>query len=230
MANKSPRFPTKKNRMVIIGRTGSGKTQAAVWHLSRTNFDEMPWVIFNFKGDELIDGIEKAVHIPLGVIPASPGLYVVHPLPSQQGEVEDYLWQLWEHGNVGIYIDEGFMLGINKAFEAILTQGRSKNIPVIVLSQRPAWITRFVFSEADFFQVFHLNDRRDKKTVEAFVPQNLSMRLPDYHSFYYDVGRDSLCKFKPVPDASSLLETFNARFSAMQDAIADGTTNNRKFI
>lgn len=211
--NKKLRLPGPTHRTAVVGRTGSGKTQAAVWHLSRQNFDKMPWVIFDYKTDDLINSIEGAQHIALGEVPKQAGIYIVHPLPSEQTEVEEYLWKLWARENVGVYVDEGYMLGDNKAFESILTQGRSKRIPVIVLSQRPAWITRFVFSEADFFQVFHLNDKRDKKTVEAFLPQNLSSRLPDFHSFYYDVGRDALHTFAPVPDADTLMEAFSARLT-----------------
>lgn len=210
---KKLRLPGPTHRTVVVGRTGSGKTQAAVWHLSLQNFDKMPWVIFDYKTDDLINSIDGARHIGMDEVPKQPGIYIVHPLPSENAEVEEYLWKLWAKENIGVYVDEGYMLGDNKAFESILTQGRSKRIPVIVLSQRPAWITRFVFSEADFFQVFHLNDKRDKKTVEAFLPQNLSARLPDYHSYYYDVGNDALSKFAPVPDADSLLESFDARIA-----------------
>ena len=207
------RLPNSRQRIAIVGRTGSGKTQAAAWHLSRQAIDKMPWVIFDYKRDDLLNAIPRAEHIGLEV-PIHPGVYITHPLPSQESQVENYLWKLWQKENVGVFVDEGYMIGDNPAFNALLTQGRSKRIPMIVLSQRPVWMSRFVFSEADFYQVFHLNDKRDKKTIEAFVPADLSSRLPDYHSHYYDVGRNALHRFSPVPGEGEILQTFADKLPA----------------
>ena len=206
----SIRFPNDSNRLVIAGSTGSGKTQAGIWHLSMRSFDRMPWVIFDFKGDELIAEI-GAQEITLGTVPRRAGLYVVRPLPNQGEQVNAYLWQLWSRENVGIFIDEGFMIPSSEALDAILTQGRSKRIPVITLTQRPVWLSRFVFSEAQFFQIFRLTDERDRKTVLNFVPNKASEKLEEFHSFYYDVNRDNLVTFGPVPDRQTIIETFEER-------------------
>jgi hypothetical protein len=111
------------------------------------------------------------------------------------------------------------MFDKSAAFNALLTQGRSKNIPLITLSQRPVWLSRFVFSEADFFQIFWLNDTRDRKTVNSFTPFSLEKRLPDYHSFWYNVGRDTTNVLAPVPEASVLLETFHQKLKPQKRAI-----------
>jgi hypothetical protein len=103
------------------------------------------------------------------------------------------------------------MLRKSKAFDAILTQGRSKRIPVIVLSQRPVWLSRFVFSEASYFQVFWLNDFRDRQTVQSFIPADTENRLPDFNSLWYDVGRDRVSRMLPVPARTTILETFRER-------------------
>jgi hypothetical protein len=103
------------------------------------------------------------------------------------------------------------MLQRSKAFETLLVQGRSKRIPLTVLTQRPVWVSRYIFSEATFFQVFALSDRRDKQTVEAIVPVDLDERLPDYHSHYYDVLRDDLIVLGPVPDADAILAKIDER-------------------
>jgi len=205
------RLPNSSQRITIVGRTGSGKTIASLWHLSLQNFTSRPWVILDFKTDENINAIDRAQHIKLTETPKRPGIYVVHPIPSQKEEVTDFLWKIWERENAGIYVDEGYMLGADPAFEACLTQGRSKHIPMIVLTQRPAWISRYAFSEADFFQIFHLNDKRDRKTVELFVPADLDARLPDYYSRYYDVGSNQLVTFSPVPEPSQTLQVIGER-------------------
>ena len=206
-----PRLPGKSDRIAIIGRTGSGKTQAAVWHLSMQSIDTMPWIVLDFKTDKLINSIAKATDIDYTFVPKKPGIYVLHPLPNEEEELNEYIYKLWAQEGVGIYTDEGYMVGKSKAFNACLTQGRSKQIPMITLSQRPLWLSRFVFSEANFFQIFHLNDKEDQKTVGRFIPAPIDKRLPEYYSRYYDVDKDALYKFSPVPSADEILAALDAK-------------------
>jgi hypothetical protein len=200
---------------LIVGRTGGGKTQAGVWHLSGRSFETMPWFIFDFKRDELIGALPAQEISVTSNPPRKPGLYVVRPTPGQEEIVETFLWRLHQQTHCGIYIDEGYCIDQrSSALQAILTQGRSLKIPVIILSQRPVWIPRFAISEADFYQVFRLNDQRDYQILRAFIPHDLSERastLPEYHSFYYDVGKDALTVFTPVSDRDSIVRTFRDR-------------------
>lgn len=210
------RLPDSSNRLAIVGATGSGKTQAALWHLSLRDITTRPWIVYNFKYDKNIEAIPLKKDIGLDELPVKPGIYVVHPHPNQTDEVESQMWAIWERGGIGVYIDEGYMVGDrNPAFRALLTQGRSKEIPVIVLSQRPVWMDRFVFSESEFFQVFRLNHRKDQKSVEEFVPADLSYRLPDYHSYYYDVGANRTTVLKPVPSIEEIHKTFEHRLKRL---------------
>lgn len=214
------RFPGDKDRHAIIGTTGSGKTQAALWHLSGRDFHVMPWVIYNYKGEESIDAIQGARHIDLDEMPETPGIYIAHPLPHQTEEVERHMWRIWEQGKIGVYIDEGYMVGrTNPAFRALLTQGRSKYIPMIVLSQRPVWMDTFVFTESQFFQVFRLQHIKDIKRVEEFVPANLERRLPEFHSYYYDVGTNKMVIMRPVPPIETILATFRRRLMRQKKVV-----------
>jgi len=195
-----------------MGRNGSGKTQAAAWFLSHARFDSMPYVIVDYKGDALLNQIPRLHELKVKArVPRSPGLYIVHPRPDQEAEVEELLWRIWERGRTGLYIDEAHMLPDKGAFRSLLTQGRSKRIPMITLAQRPAWINRFNFSEANFYCVFHLNDRRDHKIVEQFVPVDLEKPLPQYHSWWHDVDRYTTFLLRPVPDRETILQRFDDR-------------------
>lgn len=198
----------------MYGKTGEGKTVAALWHLSQRSIDTRPWLIFDFKEDEHIGAIPYAAEIELGTVPKEPGLYVVRPVPeSDDDAVEQTMWNIWDRGRVGVFIDEGYMVNQrNKAFKALLTQGRSKSIPMITLTQRPVWMSRFAISEADYHQVFFLSDASDRETVQRFIPHDFPpKRLPRYHSYYYDVANDEFMGLKPVPALDSTMATFEQR-------------------
>jgi hypothetical protein len=208
---RSIRAPESTDRIAVIGRTGSGKTQASLFWLSRQNIDNMPWVVIDFKLDQTIGKIKKARHMEnYSKLPNSPGIHVLHPTMDDLDELDDYLVRIHEHEDIGLFVDEGMVLKDSIPFQNILIQGRSKHIPAIVCTQRPVGISRFVFSEADFFQVFNLNDRRDKKTVTDFASKiTFDRRLPDYHSFYLDVKRDQMDILKPVPSESEILASID---------------------
>lgn len=205
------RLPDTSQRLLVLGRTGSGKTRAAYWHLAQRNLNYMPWIVLNHKAEKLIDNAPGAQFVELDFVPKKPGLYIYHPIPEQDDErVTKLLWQIHARENAGIYVDEGYMVDRkDPAMQAILTQGRSKHIPMVILSQRPVWLTRFAVSESDFYQLFELTDRADRDRVKSFIPTDLEYwmasevnqepKLPQYHSLYYDVSKRKLEMIKPVP-------------------------------
>lgn len=217
------RLPNEKQRILVLGKTGTGKTCAAVWHLSNQDFSRKSWIVLNHKGDDLIDSIEGAEHVDLNFRPhpKKKGLFIYHPIPDvNDAEVTQLLWDIHALGNIGIYIDEGYMIPPrDPAMQALLTQGRSKKIPMIILSQRPTWISRFCISEADFIQVFYLTDQRDRKVIQGFIPVDLEklMQAPintqpllkQYHSIYYDDGKNNAVIMSPVPTEDIVLNRFN---------------------
>jgi len=215
------RLPNSKQRIALLGSTGSGKTLGGLWHLSQANFDSMPWTIIDFKKDEHIEGIQRAHHVSSSERPKRAGLYVLQPEPEE--DISGYLTHVWRGGSHGVFVDEGFVMSEVAAneqrFKTLLTQGRSLRVPMIICSQRPAWITRFVFSEADFVQMWRLNDMRDQKTVESFLPRDAYKRMPDYHSLYYDVGKNKLTYLKPVPDEATTLQKIDDRLKPIKKAV-----------
>lgn len=215
------RFPGDRDRLSIVGATGSGKTVAACWHLANQRYDLKPWVVYDFKGDELISAINGAEHREFDdELPKRPGIYVYHPDPDDDASLDNHMRQIWARENMGVYVDEGYMVGKNnRGFRRLLTQGRSKRIPMIVLSQRPVWMDRFVFSESGFFQVFRLQHEKDLKNVNEFIPYKMKERLPEYHSYYYDVARNEMGVAKPAPDPDAILDTFDVRLSKLRKVV-----------
>lgn len=218
------RLPSETQRISIIGRTGTGKTVVAVWHLSQANFTRRPWIVYDFKRDSLlkeIGDIPGTEHIDTSYVPKKPGIYFVHPHPDDKDEVESQMWGIWQQERTGVYIDEGYMVcsptSPNRAFRSLLTQGRSKHIPMIVLSQRPCWLDRFVFTESDFYQVFALNHKGDRKTMMEYIPADLTQPLKEYHSYYHDVSKGETYVMKPVPTSDAILEVFERRLDSMRN-------------
>lgn len=240
MSNESAvNGPTDQQRTLVLGRTGSGKSQFAIALLSTRNWSDdniseqaaMPWVIIDYKGEDLIDDIRKQSKGKIKTIdvhdkpPTKPGLYWMKPTPKVDDEaMEKWLWAVWKNGRTGLFIDEGFALPQRDAFDAILTQGRSLHIPVICLYQRPAWMSRFAVAQADFFAVFDQNDERDLKTTKAFVKPakyitkegkevevTVYSELPKYHCLWYDVSGGFSSVLLPAPDRKTILSQFRKR-------------------
>jgi hypothetical protein len=210
------RLPGSSDRTVVIGKTGSGKTQFAVWLLSTQDFHVRPWVVIDYKGDELINRIDKARDIDYSMVPTQPGIYILRVLPGEEDELSEWFKAVWSQENVGIYVDEGYMIGNrDKWYNACLTQGRSKHIPMIILTQRPLWLSRFSFSEASFMQIFGITDSDDRKTVKRYIEEDnrdlIDVKLPEFWSWYYDVGRDKMVKFQPVPQGDVILASIDKR-------------------
>jgi hypothetical protein len=204
------RLPTSSDRTLFVGRTGSGKTVAACWCLSQSNFRSAPWLVFNHKNTRLIDSIEGAEFVDLDYLPKKPGIYIYHPIPDVDDDaVTRLLWHVYQRGNMGVYYDEGMMINPrDPANKALLTQGREKRIPMITASQRPVGLARNVITEADFIQSFQLTDDDDIKRIREIVPfdmreymktrANEAPKLGEYYSLWYDVKRNVLLRISPV--------------------------------
>lgn len=215
-------FPGDDEHTTIVGRNGCGKTQLGCYLLARRDLKRERWIALDFKGDELINSLENVQYIDGNSIPKPPGLYVKSFRRAGDDEINEFLWGAWEKENTGIYIDEGYFVpqGEDGAYKGLLTTGRSKNIPVITLSQRPVRISRFAFSEASHVAVFDLNDRRDWRTLDEVLPEGFTDwlpakytgdKLPKYHSRWYSVKTDGRYIIEPVPDAETIRDMIDSQ-------------------
>jgi hypothetical protein len=189
-----------------------------LWLLSHQAFDRMPWVVIDFKYDENLARIHKRLLRPLKIserVPGitkrrsrpTPGLYIVHPLPHEQEELDEFMWHIWQYGRCGIFIDEAHMINSRSpALQALLSQGRSKKIPMICISQRPFDISTFTLSQADYIASFELHRRLDQKRVEEHIPVDLRRPIPEFHSYWYDVKRNEMCLLTPCPNPAQIVD------------------------
>jgi len=210
-------LPGDSDRTVIVGQTGNGKTWFGVWLLSHASFNRRPWIVVDYKREQLFRQLGRHTFrsylTPRSAVPRKPGLHLIQPLETDDEAMDDFLWRVWSQENVGIYIDEAMMMpaGRGSAMRAILTQGRSKRIPVIALSQRPVEIDRYFFSESQFYAEFFLMDRDDRVTLKRYTPFDPDVVPEPYHCFWYDAKQRKVFSMAPVPDAAEFLGRIRER-------------------
>jgi len=218
LTGRAVRIPDDTERHVIVGTTGSGKSVFGAWQLSQRSFDQMPWLIVDFKREPLFEKIPRLEEIRVdGAAPKHRGLYVTRPTVNdiEGGQVTGMFFRIWERENTGILIDEGYMIPrLDKGLRTLLTQGRSKHIPMINLSQKPSWISPFLLSESEVKTVFYLEHPYDIEKVREhmrFPAFANPLNLPDHHSYWYSRKGREFHYLAPCPAEAEILDIFDRR-------------------
>lgn len=182
-------FIIKANdRVLLAGKTGSGKTWLAEHLLNRVE----RLVVIDSKGslghwrlDEPGDRDWRAFE------QGEPGRYRILPPISDNPQVyyEALFEKLYGIGNLIVYMDEAYAVTPQGArpgkwLSALYTRGRELGIGTWSSTQRPAWIPGFLISEADVLIVFRLQLPEDRKKLAAVGGESMLTRVPDPHGFY----------------------------------------------
>lgn len=171
--------------ILITGRTGSGKSAMARALLARRRF----LIFFRSKGDDIrwrMDRKTTTLRSSLSAMEdgrverlevAPPPGDIRSPEAAEMAEVFYQVMDRAEHRHKGgwtIYVDEAKVfaeLGLMGNLEHLATQGRSKRISLVVGSQRPTWISRYLLSEPSHHISFW-HDGRDRKTLRECVSES----------------------------------------------------------
>lgn len=214
-------FPNNREQVAIVGQNGSGKTVFAAHILSKAHYLRQPYVIVDYKGDDLLRSIQYVRQIGLNEIPRHPGIYRVQPRIHDDDEAfSNWAKAVHRRRHVGLYFDEGYMLPKAPIITALYTQGRQLRIPIITLSQRPVLVNRFAFSEAYYHAVFFLSDDRDIETVRSYVPKSVfESDAPRHCCAWYDVPNRALFNLGMCPHPDEIRERIESSLRPKRRAI-----------
>jgi hypothetical protein len=209
-------------RGLLVGKTGSGKTQNGLFQLMHTPL--WPRIIFDTKiedaffslpvGDEtleVIEGLENFIkYAKTSKAKDWPDYLLVRPTGEEYVDPEildEYARVVYESfGACFFYIDE--VVNMHKNGRAlphlmnVLCRGRSRGKTTLMGSQRPAMISRSCLTETDRFYMHKLTDMRDRKTLGEVVPDFADYAPPpEYHFWHYSHKDHEKCElFLPVPE------------------------------
>lgn len=188
------KLPGDDSRVLILGATGTGKTQNGLDHLSRRSIDEKVWIAMSFKGAGMMEKIPVTDCIEIDdPLPDAPGLYYMKaPFSSSRGDhpTSEFFAAVRDRGNIGIFIDETQGVGHdNKGFQTLCFAGRELNVPMIMCAQEPTAIDPMARRQASIIQCFRLGSKLDRMNVDAVTEEGVAdhaATLPPYHSVWYD--------------------------------------------
>jgi len=195
----------------VVGRTGSGKTYLIGKLVQMRQYV----TIFRTKPDKnKFPGfvtVRKAAAMDHW---RSERLLLEPEYHRQAAEGYGMLERAWRDGGWTIAVDENWyaeQIGLKPYVIRLLTQGRSKDISVIVGMQRPVDISRFALSEITHLFVFRCEGRDLKfslrdSTVDAIVPAVRSLRGHDF--VYYNAAREIVTTGNANKLSAVILSTF----------------------
>lgn len=183
-------------RMLICGKTGTGKTTLA--RLLTLSIDRL--IVVDPKGTlggsdwDLVDwGPEAERELSAG---REYRARFPDPIVDNPDEAYEKLFQFAYYArNITVYIDELYGVTSNgrmgKWLRALYTRGREFNIGVWAATQRPVWIPREALTESEWFFVFRLQAEDDRRRMASDVNPGLLTPVPKadkYGVWMYYIG------------------------------------------
>jgi len=160
--------PQKDSRVIIVGKTGCGKTTLAIRLLdlyqrvfildSKAELRLSNYVVLN-----TLDKVQKTQYNRVIYSPNASELL-------DKETIDEFFSYVYWQKDCCIYIDE--LLSITQHqfdltyhLKAILTRGRSRNIACIMSTQSPMRLPHYVLSQAEYYYVFQLRLPQDRRKI-----------------------------------------------------------------
>ncbi len=178
------------SRICVVGKSGSGKTNLTLFLAEHS--PTAPVIIFNTKYDKsyrsLIRGKKDILKdLPLKIRNDQDFLLIEPPssVVSDPDALDDMLVSLLGSKNITVVIDESYMFHnrgqAGPGLVGLLTRGRSQGQTTIAGTQRPAWVSRFLFSEATQGYFLSLQTVDDRKRIAGYTGQDETLYKLDKH-------------------------------------------------
>ena len=200
---------------VIVGKTGSGKSQQLLNLATNLAANGHRIVVIDTKiDDDFLYLAKKSEKLLLAenysraqkILKSGRFNYlVIRPqgfeLNNPQA-LDNYLSLLYKSADLTIFIDEVYQFhsGSGRAgvgLNELLTRGRSRGISLFCCCQRPAWVSKFIFSESTHFFIYQLMMKNDKKTMSGIIDSDVET-LPAHHYHYFNGITGELRHEKPI--------------------------------
>jgi DNA helicase HerA-like ATPase len=181
-------YTIKRNeRVVFLGRTGSGKTTLADKLIRSIGYRTVvfdPKHAWEFPGYKLVTEYDPDPHTVRQLF---------RPRSSAAegwSDADGFLRQIWSHRIPTIvYIDEITKLSTRyrtlPILEDIVRLGRQVGIGAWYASQRPRDCPTLFFTEAEHWMAFDLRNGDDRKRVAEYLGERARNRLSEPYSFWY---------------------------------------------
>ncbi len=195
-------------RTFITGKTGSGKSSVAATLLKMSG---QRWLLIDPKRDDKLATlkpfrIKKMDSAEVWKAWQAGHKYVSLTPPPKTGpmQVDEFILECFElYTNFGVYVDELYYIhnhgGCGPGLTAVLTRGRSEKVTFMGATQRPAFVSMFCITEADYIAQFRLALPKDRKRVYDVtgVEQMLVNPPDDYGWYYYEISKEVFKYFVP---------------------------------
>jgi energy-coupling factor transporter ATP-binding protein EcfA2 len=197
-------------RATIAGRTGSGKSTLGKWLLQRS---PGTWIILNPKHTAAYNTLPNSVVLKgmdvnkLDKLLREYKFINVWPNEFECNEdaMDDFIAYLTRtYSNIGICIDELYSLHSNgragPGLLGLLTRGRELKQSYIGMTQRPAFISKFCFSEADYVAGMTLLSDDDRKMMTKNTGRaEFAEPMAPHDWLWFDAANAQMRFFGPVP-------------------------------
>lgn len=198
------------SRAFICGQSGAGKTTFA---MALCEGMPSPLIVLDTKYDPGISAWAKRLGIPIEKkrMPDWKQIkhdVVVRPPPDWITHPEDIDWWLGQAFTCkyipSIFIDEGYQAGASSSrmgdgVTGLWTRGRAFGMRLLLGTQRPAWISRFVLTESDVNFIGFLAHPDDRKTLFGTTGAKETLTpVPRHHFLFTKSDGSKAVLLKPL--------------------------------
>ena len=177
-------------RVVIVGATGSGKTLLAKHFLQSLN----RILVIDPKHTFHLDGFQVRRNLPAF---GSQWRMIYRPKRDDDGNMSDLLRKLFKLKNVTIYCDELATLSemykeTTETLGDIARTGRERHVSVWTALQRPRWVPRVFFTEAESMFIFNLRSSEDRDYMAKFTDPIVNEPIEKFSFWYYHPDNEGI--------------------------------------